>query len=181
VKAFIVNDYYADYSASVRRKKKRKSTVPAWLSLVCFLALCFAVAGLGAHFSSPEIRTWYASLVKPRFNPPNWVFAPVWTALYAIMAVAAWLVWRHAHRSQRIDGMVLFAIQLILNFAWTYIFFHLHRLLVSTVVILALWLAIVGMIALFWRVRTIAGAILLPYLAWVTFAIALNLVLLRHN
>ncbi len=176
-----MNDY-ADYPSTRRRRRRsHRSTVPAWLSLACFLALCFAVAALGAHFTSPAIHTWYERLVKPRFNPPNWVFAPVWTVLYAIMAVAAWLVWRHGHRSQRIDGMVVFAIQLILNFSWVFIFFHLHRLLVSSVVILALWLAVAAMVPLFWRVRALAGALLLPYLAWVSFAIALNLFLLRLN
>ncbi len=174
------------------------STSRSTLVLIEFLALCYAVAIVGAITTAPAIRTWYVHLVKPSFNPPNWVFAPVWTILYTLMAVAAWLVWKATRRTTRSrtlglinaddrriaarkDALAVFAIQLTLNLLWTQAFFHLHRLLVSSVVILALWIAIAFTIVLFWRIRTLAGAILLPYLAWVTFATALNLKLLRLN
>src|SRR5580704_2078840 len=98
---FVVNDY-ADYPTTIRRRKKRKPTVPAWQSLSCFLLVCFAVAALGAHFTSPEVHSWYAHLVKPRFTPPNWLFTTIWIILYAMMGVAAWLVWRNGRRAQRI-------------------------------------------------------------------------------
>jgi translocator protein len=179
-KGLAVNDY-ANYATLASTEKRRKHKVPAWLSLACFFAICFAVAGISAHAVTYSLHSWYPHLIKPRFTPPNWLYAPVWTILYATMAIAAWVVWRRGRRSVRVDGMVVFAFQLILSYLWIFFFFHQHRLLVSTVIILTLWMAIVAMIALFWRVRTIAGVILLPYLAWVTFAIALNLVILRHN
>jgi translocator protein len=176
----IVNDY-AGYTTSTPRRKKRKRG-PAWIPLACFLAICFAAIALDAHIARPALHGWYLNrLVKPKFAPPNWLFIPVWTILYATIAVAVWRVWREGSRAQRTDGMVLFAIQLILDFAWTFFVFNQHRLLVSTIIVLALWLAVVAMIALYWRVQTLAGAILLPYLGWVSFIIALNLVLLRHN
>ncbi|WP_213805197.1 TspO/MBR family protein [Granulicella sp. dw_53] len=166
------------------------------LALAAFLILCFAVAAVGAASAAHSIPTWYAGLVKPQFNPPNWIFAPVWTILYTVMAIAAWLVWRTPRRagrrgslqsiedtqgSARLDALVVFGIQLFFNFLWTPIFFHYHRLLVAVVVILALWIAIVATMVLFWRVRPLAGALMLPYLGWVSFAIALNLALLRRN
>ena len=176
----IVNDY-AGYTTSTPRRKKRKRG-PAWIPLACFLAICFAAIALDAHIARPALHGWYLKrLVKPKFAPPNWLFIPVWTILYATIAVAVWRVWREGSRAQRTDATVLFVIQLILNSAWIFFVFNQHRLLVSTIIVLALWLAVVAMVALYWRVQALAGAILLPYLGWVSFIIALNLVLLRHN
>ena len=176
------------------------STGRSILMLLGFLLLCFAVAGLGAQLAAPAIPTWYAHLNKPRFTPPNEIFAPVWSILYAMMAVSAWLVARAPRRrgrsgslysakyagsveqgSARLDALIVFYIQLAANLAWTYVFFHEHRLLVSAVGILVLWIALFFTILLFWRVRALAGVLLLPYLAWISFATALNLVLLRLN
>jgi benzodiazapine receptor len=157
------------------------------LALAGFLLLCFAVAAIGAYSTTPAIPTWYAQLTKPSFNPPNWIFAPVWTTLYALMAIAAWLIWRtpaaqHTLQdSARLDALMAFDIQLGLNFLWTPVFFRFHQLLAAAVVIPLLWLAILLTIVLFWRVRPLAAALLLPYLAWVTFATALNLAILRLN
>ena len=157
------------------------------LALAGFLLLCYAVAAIGAYSTTPAIPTWYADLTKPSFNPPNWIFAPVWTALYALMALAAWLIWRTPTEPQtlqdsaRLDALIAFYIQLVLNFLWTPIFFHYHQILVAAVIILLLWLAILLTIVLFWRVRPLAGVLLMPYIAWVTFATALNLAILRLN
>jgi translocator protein len=159
----------------------------SWLALPGFLLLCYAVAAVGAYATAPDIPTWYAALTKPSFNPPNWIFAPVWTILYTLMALAAWLVWRTipdaltTQGSRRVDALVSFYVQLALNFLWTPIFFHFHQLLAAAIIILLLWLAIALTIILFWRVRPFAGAILIPYLAWVSFATALNLAILRLN
>lgn len=163
----------------------------SWLVLIGLLLLCYAVAAIGAFSTASSIHTWYATLTKPAFNPPNWIFAPVWTALYTLMAVAAWLVWRSpadpysatysATSSARNDALAAFYVQLTLNFLWTPIFFRYHHLLVAAIVILLLWLAIAVTIALFWRVRPSAGALLLPYIAWVSLATALNLAILRLN
>lgn len=176
-----------------------RSPYRAAYALAAFLILCYAVAALGTWATVHQINPWYATLNKPRFNPPNWIFAPVWTLLYTVMAVAAWMVWcTRAPRSRssrraaltaaqdpktadRATALVLFFIQLALNLLWTLVFFRSHRLLVAAVVILALWMAILATALFFWRVRPLAGTLMIPYFAWVTFATALNLALLRLN
>ncbi len=155
------------------------------LVLVLFLVACFAVAAFGGQFAP---GAWYAGLAKPAWNPPSWVFAPVWTVLYALMAVAGWLAWRTREPARapgaapdRALALGAFALQLVLNGAWSWLFFGLHRPGVAFAEIVALWLAILVTVVLFWRLRPLAGALLLPYLAWVGFAAALNLALWRLN
>ncbi len=124
---------------------------------------------------------WYAALRKPAWNPPSWIFGPVWTALYIAMAVAAWLVWlRGGFRSQR-KALSLFLTQLLFNALWSPLFFGLRSPALALANILLLWLAVLGTIVAFWRARPIAGAILVPYLAWVSFATALNFALWNLN
>lgn len=138
-------------------------------SLVVFLALTGATALIGSQFLPGP---WYASLNKPFVNPPNWIFAPVWTVLYVMMAVAAWRIWT---RVGRIDSaLALWAIQLVLNGLWSWIFFGLHRsgLALIDIGILLVMIAIVTM--LFMRRDRLAGYLMLPYLAWVAFASVLN-------
>jgi len=146
-----------------------------WKSLLVFLLLAFAAGGVGS-LAMPD--AWYAALAKPSFNPPNGVFAPVWTALFVLMAVAAWRVYRHAGFGAAI---ALWLAQLVFNAAWSPLFFGLHRIglaLADIVVLLALILA--TSIA-FFRIDRIAAALLLPYLAWVAFATALTLAIFRLN
>jgi tryptophan-rich sensory protein len=145
------------------------------LGLFVALAVTFGAAALGSLFTTPSIAGWYARLPKPSWTPPNWLFAPVWTALYASMAVAAWLVWRKEPGRARRTALVLFAVQLVLNVAWTGLFFAARLPGLAFVEICLLWLAILTTIGAFWRVSPICGAILVPYLAWVSFAAALNL------
>jgi len=161
------------------------SHTPSWLALVLFLLLCYAVAAIGAIFTAPSIPTWYAALVKPSFNPPNWIFAPVWTILYGLMAIAAWLIWRipavapvTCHRRK---ALILFYIQLTLNFIWTRVFFSTHQLLAALIIIILLWIAIVITTIRFWPLNRLAGILMLPYLAWVTFAGLLNYELFHLN
>jgi translocator protein len=140
------------------------------------LALSFSAAAMGGLFLPGE---WYAALRKPAWNPPSWIFGPVWTALYIAMAVAAWLVWlRGGFRSQR-KALSLFLTQLLFNALWSPLFFGLRSPALAN--ILLLWLALLGTIVAFWRARPIAGAILVPYLAWVSFATALNFALWNLN
>lgn len=148
------------------------------LGLVGWLALCFAAAG-AAVFVSPD--GWYAGLNKPAWNPPAWVFGPAWTFLYVTMAVAAWLVWREGGWRTQGRALGLFVLQWALNALWTPLFFGLHRPGLALIDILALWLAILATLIAFWRVRRVAGILLLPYLAWVTFAAALNFTIWRMN
>lgn len=138
--------------------------------IVCFL-LTFSVAAIGSQFM-PD--AWFRALVKPSFNPPDAVFGPVWTILYAIMAVALWLVWRRRHSSSIRTALVAFILQLLLNGAWSWLFFGQHQVGLALIDIVLLWFAIVTTILLFWRHSRTAGAMLIPYLGWVSFATALN-------
>jgi len=159
---------------------KTPSTEP-WrlaLALAGWLVLCFAAASLGGLFLPGE---WYASLKKPSWNPPGWVFGPVWSTLYAMMAVAAWLVWRRGGWAARRRPLTLFLVQLPCNAAWTPLFFGWHRPGLAFVDIVLLWLAIVATVVAFRPVSRAAAWLLAPYLAWVSFAAVLNFTLWRLN
>lgn len=147
-----------------------------WFKLVSAIALCEFVGVLGSFFTFPAIGTWYANLAKPFFTPPNWVFGPIWILLYALMGIALFLVWRKKPEkslSRKADG--IFALQLLLNAAWSILFFGLHLLLVSFIEIVLLWLSILATILVFRKISTTAAWLLVPYLAWVSVAAALNL------
>ena len=136
--------------------------------LVVFVLLAFAAGFIGSRFLP---GAWYAQLDKPPFNPPNWIFAPVWTALYAIMAVAAWRVWLRAGADLAIR---LWLAQLVLNAAWSWLFFGRHNLGGALVEIVALLALIVATTVTFWRRDRTAGWMMLPYVGWVSFATVLN-------
>lgn len=145
------------------------------LRLVVSIVVSQLAGGLGAIFTTPAIPTWYASLNKPAFNPPNTVFFPVWTTLYTLMGIAAFLVWRKGLHERRVRvALGIFVIQLVLNLAWTIIFFGLYSLFGAVVAIVFLWIAIVINIVAFWRISKPAGALLIPYALWVSFAGLLN-------
>lgn len=146
--------------------------------LIFWLAITFAAAWVGSRFMPGE---WYASLNKPSWNPPNWIFAPVWTVLYLLMATAAWLVWRRLGFGGAWPALGLFIVQLVLNALWSYLFFGLHRLDLAFYDIMALWMSIFAVMVLFWRVNFAGAVIMLPYLAWVSFAAFLNFALWRLN
>jgi len=158
---------------SVRPAGKRSA-----LSLAGWLAACFAAAGMGSLFLPGE---WYAQLRKPSWNPPNWIFGPVWTALYTIMAIAAWLVWRCGGFTAQRKALSLFLLQLLFNALWSPLFFGLRLPGLALLDLLLLWLALVATVVFFWKARPLAGAMLLPYLGWVSFAGALNFTLWRLN
>jgi tryptophan-rich sensory protein len=153
-------------------------TVIQVAALMLSILLVTAAASFGALFSPGE---WYAGLVKPAFNPPNWVFGPVWTLLYAMMAVSAWLVWRGRAAAPVGLALAVYGVQLVLNALWSWLFFGVHALGVAFVEIVLLWLAIAATAVLFWRVNRLAGALFIPYLAWVGFAAILNFSLWRLN
>ena len=152
-----------------------------WLGLIVFVAICFGAAALGSMATTPSIPNWYAGLTKPSWNPPNWIFGPVWSILYLSMAVAAWLVWRKEGLRDATLPMTLFGIQLALNCAWSWLFFGLHSPGGAMIDILLLWAAIAATMVAFWRRSTWAGILFAPYLAWVTFAVALNFAVWRLN
>jgi tryptophan-rich sensory protein len=149
------------------------------LALAAFLAICLIAGGLGTLATTPNIPTWYAGLTKPSFNPPNSLFPVVWTVLYILMAVAAWIVWRERHKRPGIArqssfALVPFFIQLVLNVAWSFAFFGAHNPFFGLVVIAILLASILWTIAAFWPIARGAALLLVPYAAWVTFAAILN-------
>lgn len=160
---------------------RSNTTFRAVLSLTGFVLICFAAAGLGGAFTSQGLGPWYDSLNTPRWTPPAFLFGPVWTALYAGMAVAAWLVWRRVGWSGGRVALGLFAVQLALNVAWSGLFFGLRRPDLAAIEIVILWSAILATLIAFLRINRAAGMLILPYLLWVTFASALNLAIWRLN
>ncbi len=148
------------------------------LGLIAWVAASLAAGWIGSRFVPGE---WYASLVRPAWTPPNAVFAPVWTMLYILMGVAAWLVWHKAGFSNAAVPLAFFIIQLVLNVLWSYLFFGAHQPMLAFFEIIVLWLAILSTLLGFWSIRPLAGALLLPYLFWVGFASALNFQLWRLN
>jgi tryptophan-rich sensory protein len=152
-----------------------------YVGLLVSLVICLGVAQLGSLLTSPEIPNWYAALNKPSWNPPNWVFPVVWTTLYAIMAVAAWLVWKTGGFGHARMALTLFGIQLALNVAWSAIFFRMHQPGWAFVEILVLWVLIMATVITFWQVRQAAAWLMIPYLAWVAFAAFLNFTIWRLN
>ena len=156
------------------------SKISAASGLVLWMAVCFLAAAVGAA-ASLQAGTFYAELTRPDWAPPAALFGPVWTALYAMMAVAAWLVWRdRASRLARM-ALALFVIQLILNALWSWLFFGWKLGGLSFLDIVLLWVLIVATLMFFSRVSRFAGLLLVPYLAWVTFASALNYEIWRLN
>jgi benzodiazapine receptor len=154
----------------------KNSRVRDIVRLVVSIVVCQLAGGLGAIFTTPAIPTWYASLNKPSFNPPNTVFFPVWTTLYTLMGIAAFLVWRKGLGERRVRvALGVFVIQLVLNTAWSIIFFGLYSLFGAVIAIVFLWIAILINIVTFWRISRVAGALLIPYILWVSFAGILNI------
>ena len=130
-----------------------------WIGLALFVLVCLGVGGLGAVATTPEIDGWYRTVVKPEWNPPSWVFGPVWTTLFVLMGISAWLVWMPAGFKEASTPLSLFAAQLILNVAWSWIFFGMHQPGWAFAEIVILWLAIVGTtVAFFTARRTISIA-----------------------
>ncbi|WP_109489375.1 TspO/MBR family protein [Occallatibacter savannae] len=152
-----------------------------WLILVVWIVGCLAVGGLGGWWTAPEIPGWYRSLAKPSFNPPSWIFGPVWTTLYILMAIAAWRVTESADSSARTIGLGLFVVQLGLNLAWSWIFFHRHAIGSAAIEVAVLWVAIGATTVVFGRVSAGAAWLMAPYWAWVTFASILTATIWRLN
>jgi len=149
-----------------------------WLStaggLLLAILVCEGVGLLAAGATQTSVTTWYPTLVKPGFTPPNWLFAPVWTVLYALMGGAAFLVWREGRGARSRTALVLFGAQLVVNGAWSFAFFWAQSPGLGLVVIVGLWGLLAWTIERFFRVHAGAGWLLVPYLLWVTYALALN-------
>lgn len=151
------------------------------LALVAFIGACLAAGVIGTWLSGAMQSSWYAELRRPEWAPPAWVFGPVWTALYAMMGTAAWLVWREHGWERAKSAFGVFAVQLALNSVWSGIFFGLREPGWAFAELIVLWLAILATVVVFQRLHRVAGMLLLPYLAWVSFAGVLNFAIWRLN
>ncbi len=153
-----------------------------WIKFIVSLLVPLAVGGIAGWLTVPEIPGWYAGLNKPSFNPPNYLFGPVWTSLYALMGIAFFLVWKaDADPGLKKTAMLLFAVQLVLNFFWSLIFFNAHQIGWALVEIIAMWLLILLTIFAFGKISSLAAWLLVPYICWVSFAMLLNAALWKLN
>ena len=152
------------------------------LGILIFVLVCELAGFIGSVFTTPSIPGWYAGLAKPPFNPPNWVFAPVWTILYAMMGISAYLVYEKRQGRKDVGrALTIFASQLGLNVAWSIVFFGAHQILGAVIVIVLLWALILATIWLFSRISRAAAYLLIPYILWVSFASVLNISLYTLN
>jgi benzodiazapine receptor len=143
-------------------------------ALVAFLAVTFAAAAIGSAATFKSVGTWYPTLIKPAWNPPAWIFGPVWTTLYFAMAVAAWRVWRLVAREETGAVLRLYGFQLVLNALWSVLFFGLQKPGWALAEIILFWIVLIAILRRFWRVDPVAGVLWSAYVGWVTFATALN-------
>ncbi|MCS7338173.1 MAG: tryptophan-rich sensory protein [Verrucomicrobiae bacterium] len=144
------------------------------VGLILFIGTCLGVGATGGAVTATSVETWYPQLRKPSWTPPNWVFGPVWTTLYILMGTAAWLVWRKRKTERVSKPLIAFAVQLLLNLLWSVLFFGLRSPGAAFVGVLLLFTVLAATLAMFWRVNKLSGALLFPYLTWVSFAAVLN-------
>ena len=144
------------------------------LKLITCLIFTVGLGGAGGFFTVPEIASWYVTLNKPSFNPPNYLFGPVWTLLYIFMGISLYLVWKQPPSLQRKKAITIFVIQFAINISWSFIFFNQHQILLALVDIMAMWLFIIFTIIAFGKLNKTAAWLLVPYLLWVSFATILN-------
>jgi benzodiazapine receptor len=152
------------------------------LKLIASIAVCILIGSAGSFFTIVGPGSWYDQLVKPWFNPPAWIFGPVWTMLFILMGIALYLIWIEGTDNPPVKtALLLFATQLLLNFLWSYFFFGLESPLFGLIEITVLWLVLLATIIAFYRIRPLAAYLLLPYILWVTFAAYLNYTILTLN
>jgi len=152
------------------------------IKLFSAVVVCQITGVVGSIFTRPSIPTWYSSLQKPDFTPPDWLFAPVWITLYTLMGISAYLVWNKGFENKNIKiSLFIFAVQLLLNALWSFLFFGLHSPLYAFIEIIILWIAIAIVILYFLKISLPSGFLLLPYLLWVSFAVVLNFYIMKLN
>jgi tryptophan-rich sensory protein len=160
----------------------QRSKIGEFLILFSSIIICQLAGFIGSIFTTPAIPNWYANINKPTFRPPNWVFAPVWTTLYLLMGIALFLVLRKGLNEKGIKiAVAVFALQLVLNALWSYLFFGLESPFAAFIEIIFLWATILISIILFFRISWVAGALLIPYIIWVSFASVLNFSIWQLN
>jgi len=144
-----------------------------YLYLIAFILACEMAGVIGSVFTSESVSTWYLTIEKPDFNPPSWVFAPVWTTLYALMGISAYLVFISG-KKESFFALAVFGLQLFLNTLWSFAFFGLQSPFLGLIIIVLLWCAILGTIYTFFKISRKAAYLLVPYILWVSFAMVLN-------
>jgi len=144
------------------------------IKLIISILLPLSVGAAAGMFTSQAVPTWYASLNRPFFSPPNWVFGPVWTSLYILLGISFFLIWKEEASKVRDLAIWVFSIQMLLNFAWSFLFFYFNLIGVALIEIILLWISIASMIYLFYKIKPLAAYLNIPYLLWVSFATILN-------
>ena len=157
----------------------KASKVSGIIKLITSITICLAAGVLGSIFTTPAIPTWYETLIKPSFAPPNWVFAPIWTSLFIMMGISFFIIWQMGSSNGR--ALYIFSIQLILNVLWSAIFFGLRSPLAGLIEICILWILILLTIMEFMKISRTAGLLLIPYILWVSFAAVINFFIWRLN
>jgi tryptophan-rich sensory protein len=150
-------------------------TKSQFIKLIVALVLPLSIGAFAGMFTSEAIPGWYATLNRPSFNPPNWLFGPVWTTLYLLMGISFYMIWKQEKSKERDLALLFFFIQLALNFAWSFIFFYFNKIGFAFAEIVLLWLSIVLMMIRFYKIKPITAYINIPYLLWGSFASMLNL------
>ena len=145
-----------------------------WISFIIFIALCFFIEVLGSFWTKETVSTWYPTLIKPSWTPPDWVFGPVWSSLYAMIAISGWLIYRSECSHKRSVALIFYGGQLALNFIWSFLFFSLRNPTLGLIDIVLLSIFICLTIIKAWPVRRLASVLLIPYLFWVLYATSLN-------
>ena len=160
----------------------QRSKIGEILILFSSIIICQLAGIIGSVFTTSSIPGWYANINKPSFNPPNWVFAPVWTTLYLLMGISLYLIWRNGLSDKNVKiAFIVFIFQLVLNALWSILFFGLQSPFLAFIEIVFLWIAILISIILFFRISRIAAYLLIPYILWVSFASVLNFSIWRLN
>jgi len=153
-----------------------------YLKLAIAILICLLAGFIGSIFTSKSVSTWYTTLNKPSFNPPDWVFAPVWTTLFILMGVSLYLVWSKGLEVEGVkSAIIIFSVQLLLNVLWSLLFFGLQSPLYAFIDIIVLWIMILLTIVYFYRISPVSSYLLFPYILWVSFAAVLNFMIVRLN
>ncbi|MBF0411034.1 MAG: tryptophan-rich sensory protein [Candidatus Riflebacteria bacterium] len=145
-----------------------------FFKLLASIALPLGLGAIAGLFTADAVPEWYETLNRPSFNPPNWIFAPVWTTLYILLSISLFLIWKQHSSKERNLAILIFLLQLILNFSWSFIFFYFNMIGLALIEIILLWINIIIMLVLFYKIKPIAAYINIPYLLWVAFATLLN-------
>ncbi|HSL89431.1 MAG TPA: TspO/MBR family protein [Ignavibacteriaceae bacterium] len=142
--------------------------------LVISILIPLALGAIAGRFTAQAVPDWFASLNRPLFSPPNWIFGPVWTVLYLLLGISLFLIWKQFPSKQRNNALWIFSLQMFLNFIWSFVFFYFNQIGLALFVITGLWISIIFMLISFYKIKPLSAYLNIPYLLWVTFALVLN-------